>query len=291
MLANFLVRHTAGVSHGAEVIAATTRPTSDLKTVNIEVEYQPLPDGSAPTTHVGSAVPITEDGYLLTAAHCVMPAAPVYVVIVDRANVPRLLPARVVWAGWTGETGEHELDLAVLHVDNATLRPLPWASDDSTTPGARVYLNGQSGPSAGRIVSGKFPATQARDQNALQFRLIFHDAPSVDADSGGPLVSANGRLLGINPATYKSVDRSSNATLALRPDLHWLDSLISSDRAKRNGGRTFSPEKSSGPIDPKIPENGRPSKGAKRSGRMEPWGFEFQPIFEYLGKARGFKTV
>jgi len=234
LLANFLASHTAGVSHGAEVIGSSTRPTTGpSNSFSIEVQYREQPDGSSPTTFIGSAAPITEDGYILTAAHCVMPAAPVYVIIAARANVPRVLPARVVWSGWTGETGDPESDLAVLHVEHVALRPLQSAADDDVVAGAQVYLSGQSGPSAGRILRDPFRVTR-RTGRAVSpnVHLIFHGAPCVEADSGGPLVSAEGRLIGINRSTHQRVDRSAIATLALRPDVRWLESLINLDRRR-----------------------------------------------------------
>ena len=115
----------------------------------------------------------------------------------------------VVFADGRSETGRVEgvdadADLAVLAVDTGDARPLPWAADGGE--GAPVRLGtavfALANPGGRRRVTVGFVSAVNRAFRGPRGRRITgsveHTAPLGRGSSGGPVVSADGRLLGIN---------------------------------------------------------------------------------------------
>ena len=202
------------------------------------------PDGGK----IGSAVPVTRDGYFLTAAHCVADRQPLTVVALSHDLRLVKAPARVVW---TGEMNRGGPDLALIHAPLALARPFALADAAALRPGDPVALAGWSklgfknsnGMAAGRIVAVSRLHHQA---SGVTWRLIEHDAPFNSGDSGGPLVTMDGSLAGINaqavptPVTFLRVltgdGDAKNRPLAgytarsFAPDREWLRRTIEADR-------------------------------------------------------------
>jgi hypothetical protein len=62
---------------------------------------------------------------------------------------------------------------------------------------------------------------------------VYHDAPLQRGNSGGPLVTSDGRLLGINTQIQLSIFQLHPLGLAQRPDPGWIQKVIDAD-AQRN---------------------------------------------------------
>lgn len=125
----------------------------------------------------GSAVIISADGDLLTAAHVVDGAEVVSVTLPDG----RKLVADVT-------ESDADADLATLHVDAARLYPIKRAVGAAAV-GEQVRTYGRhANGGAGRVTGRDAPADGI---------WLYTDAPFGPGDSGGALLNARGELVGI----------------------------------------------------------------------------------------------
>jgi serine protease Do len=96
-----------------------------------------------------------------------------------------------------------DLDLAVIEVDTGAVEPLGWAEEDveSVAIGRSVFALANPGGRGLRVTPG-FVSSTARSFRGPRGRRIAgaieHTAPLPRGSSGGPLVDASGRLLGVN---------------------------------------------------------------------------------------------
>jgi serine protease Do len=91
-------------------------------------------------------------------------------------------------------------DLAVVAVDTAGAPPLAWA-DDPPEAGAVVFALANPGGRGLRVTFGVLAATDEAFRGPRGRRItgsLEHTAPLPKGSSGGPVVDADGRLLGIN---------------------------------------------------------------------------------------------
>jgi S1-C subfamily serine protease len=99
---------------------------------------------------------------------------------------------------------DQDLDLAVIEADTADIDPIEWAEDASDAPvslGRSVLALANPGGRGLRVTPG-FVSSPARSFRGPRGRRISgaieHTAPLPRGSSGGPLIDASGRLLGIN---------------------------------------------------------------------------------------------
>jgi serine protease Do len=104
----------------------------------------------------------------------------------------------------TGEpvAADRDLDLAVLAVDTAEIAPPEWASAEASTGvGAPVVALGNPGGRGLRATLG-FVAAADRSFRGPRGRRVSgaleHTAPLPRGSAGGPLLDAEGRMLGVN---------------------------------------------------------------------------------------------
>lgn len=181
----------------------------------------------------GSAVPITADGYFLTADHVIASARGRRIsVLLRRDGRLRAFPARIVWRIPGG-------DLAVLHAEVATPEHYRW------TPGHHWLPQGTPVMHAGIATgfsssSGKLITPVPPDSPFAGSRSFKHDIPLEPGDSGGPVVDARGLLVGVNSAVEYLVPLETAFFIeseANRPDVPRLMARIARDRADRSQPR------------------------------------------------------
>ena len=166
------------------ISARTVQPTADAFRAEASSELA--------TTSTGSGFVLDEDGRVLTNAHVVSGVTAIQVTFADGTPVA----ARVV-------AKDEGTDLAVLEVppEGRDLRPLELGDSSRVAPGDQVVaLGNPTGlqPTAG---TGRVSATGRRVEapggGYLIDGVLQTDAVVEPASSGGPLVGADGRVVGI----------------------------------------------------------------------------------------------
>jgi serine protease Do len=143
-----------------------------------------------PTEGQGSGVVMDSSGYILTNNHVIRGAQDIQVSLADG----RKLKATVV--GRDGPT-----DLAVLKIEADKLIPANWGDSEAVEPGALVWAVGSPFGLERTITSGILSAKHRAGLagNAHQ-DFLQTDAAVNPGNSGGPLVDASGKVIGINTA-------------------------------------------------------------------------------------------
>jgi serine protease Do len=97
---------------------------------------------------------------------------------------------------------DHDIDLAVLDVDTADVKPIDWPETSDEIPIGRAVLALANPGGRGLRVTPGFVSSSARSFRGPRGRRIQgaleHTAPLPRGSSGGPLTDLAGRLLGIN---------------------------------------------------------------------------------------------
>src|SRR4029453_9980875 len=103
----------------------------------------------------------------------------------------------------TGRVLGHDVDgdIAVIGVETGDLEALEWATDGAPGIGAPVFALSNPGGRGLRVTLGFITGVERSFRGPRGRRItgsIEHDAPLLPGSSGGPIVTADGRLLGLN---------------------------------------------------------------------------------------------
>jgi S1-C subfamily serine protease len=221
----FLQSRTAVILSGAYALAARTDGTT------LTIFFRPTAEGD-----YGHAAAIEADGYFITAAHCVGDTIN-YLVYFDgreaRIAVPRVVARQFEPA--------KSLDFAILHVDARLPAVFAWSRPGELRPGLAAFSVGCATPHdldpQHRFFEETCLAGEITDLASLvpATGIIVSDLPIRKGDSGSPLVTTRGRLLGINSRAGHD-QAQTRIQITVRPDLAWVERVIWEDQLKRGPG-------------------------------------------------------
>jgi serine protease Do len=193
---------------GPSVVHIDVRRSSPSHPVDVANFVSGDFDELIPLSDQGSGVIVDAEGFIVTNRHVIADGDAILVGLSDG----RRLPARVI--GTDALT-----DIALLKIEANKLLPIDWGDSDLCNVGAPVWAVGSpfglDRTVTFGILSGKHRMVKAstRYQDFMQ-----SDVAVNPGNSGGPLVNASGKLVGINTAivgdTYRGVSFSipSNVT-------------------------------------------------------------------------------
>lgn len=181
-----------GSAAAVDIGALTTRLAPSVVSISTDIE-----DGAFAGSASGTGVVVTSDGEILTNAHVVAGASAIRVRL---AGETEPLPATLLAA----DDGN---DLALLRIDRRGLTPVTFASAESIAIGQEVVAIGFALDLDGEptITRGIISATNRAIQTSsgILNSLIQTDAAISSGNSGGPLVNADGLVVGINTAVAR----------------------------------------------------------------------------------------
>ena len=153
----------------------------------------PEGDHTAKEVGLGSGVIVSPDGFILTNNHVVEGADELTVVLSD----DREFPAKVVGS-------DPKTDVAVVKIETAGLQAITFADSDRLRVGDVVFAVGNP-LDVGETVTMGIVSAKSRNVHILDDVAGYEDFIQTDAainlgNSGGALVDAKGRLVGINSA-------------------------------------------------------------------------------------------
>lgn len=146
----------------------------------------------------GSGVILDASGDIMTNYHVVQGARRVRVVLVSRPEGGSIVRPRGKTLEATVVGVDEETDLALLKVSGATLSPLPLGDSDTLRPGQLVFAFGSPMGLDNTVTMGVVSAVGRQLEPDDPMVYIQTDAPINPGSSGGPLVDARGRVVGIN---------------------------------------------------------------------------------------------
>ncbi|OAM88694.1 trypsin-like peptidase domain-containing protein [Termitidicoccus mucosus] len=177
---------------------------------------------------IGSGVIVTPDGYILTNHHVVEGADELIVRLADE----REFKAEVVGS-------DPKTDVAVIKVDAAGLPAVTLADSDRIRVGDIVFAIGNPLGVGQTVTMGIVSATGRRvgilDEVAGYEDFIQTDAAINQGNSGGALLDAKGRLVGINSAILSPTRGNIGIGFAIPVNLarNIMNSLVTSGKVSR----------------------------------------------------------
>jgi S1-C subfamily serine protease len=138
----------------------------------------------------GSGVIVDAEGYIVTNLHVVRGAEKIQVSLSDGRRVPGKLIGT-----------DDETDIALIKVDAGQLLPADWGDSEQLNVGALVWAVGSPFGLERSVTAGILSAKHRAGLAGTPYQdFLQTDAAVNPGNSGGPLVNAQGQVVGINTA-------------------------------------------------------------------------------------------
>ena len=186
----------SGVSKAYQLVAQRIRPSVvSVRTTSRRAGrirgFRNFDAIEVPEAGQGSGVVMSSDGYIITNYHVVKDADLIVVDLADR----RRLQAQLI--------GTDELtDLAVLKVDADGLIPAEWGDSDNLEVGSMVWAVGSPYGLEQTVTQGILSGKHRNSGESPHKDFLQTDAAVNPGNSGGPLVDAVGKVVGINTSIF-----------------------------------------------------------------------------------------
>jgi len=173
---------------------------------------------------LGSGVIVSPDGYILTNNHVLKNAKEIQVTLSDG----RTFTAKVVGT-------DPQTDIALIRVQADNLPALTLADSDKVNVGDVVLAVGNPFGVGQTVSSGIVSAKNRVTSSDMNEDFIQTDAAINPGSSGGALVDADGRLIGINTAILSRSGGNQGIGFAVPSNLcRWvMDSLVKNGKVER----------------------------------------------------------
>lgn len=158
---------------------------------------------------LGSGVIVSADGLVLTSRHVISEADEILVLLHDgRSGLAKVIGS------------DPDTDLAVLQIELPNIQPIALGNPDQARVGDIVLAIGNPYGFGHSVSQGIISALGRYGLNLSTYEdFIQTDAAINQGNSGGALIDAQGKLLGINAATYSRSGESTGIGLAIPIDL------------------------------------------------------------------------
>jgi serine protease Do len=153
---------------------------------------------------LGSGVIVTNEGHIITNNHVVDQVDEIEVQLSDG----RMKKARLIGA-------DSQLDLAVLKIDNPSVKPLVLADSDTVQPGDFVLAIGNPFGLQETVTDGIISWKGQPNSTDLRGDLLQTNAAINPGNSGGPLINVRGEVVGINEQIVSSSGGSQGIGFAI----------------------------------------------------------------------------
>src|ERR1043166_1871247 len=158
---------------------------------------------------LGSGVIVTNEGHIITNNH----------VVTDRQGRPvdqievQLSDGQTKKARLVG--ADEQVDLAVLKIDNPSVKPLKLADSDNVQPGDFVLAIGNPFGLEETVTEGIISSKGRPNRSDAFSDLLQTDAAINPGNSGGPLINLQGEVIGINTAIASTTGGSQGVGFAI----------------------------------------------------------------------------
>jgi serine protease Do len=176
-----------------------------------------MPDVKSGPTGSGSGVIVSKEGLILTAAHVVGEADEMLVIFPDGKRAK----AEALGCNYTR-------DIALVRIIDKNEEGWPFVEmgdSDSVKVSDMVIAMGHAG---GFDIHRSPPIRIGRSYNKGTEKFIMTDCTLIGGDSGGPLYSLDGKVLGINSFIGMSLSQNNHAPVSVA--IKYWDRLVSGDR-------------------------------------------------------------
>src|SRR6266498_3305269 len=153
---------------------------------------------------LGSGVIVTNEGHIITNNHVVAQVDEIEVQLSDGQTKK----AHLVGA-------DEQVDLAVLKIDNPSVKPLKLADSDTVQPGDFVLAIGNPFGFEETVTDGIISSKGRPNRTDFFGDLIQTNAAINPGNSGGPLINLRGEVIGINTAIASTTGGSQGIGFAI----------------------------------------------------------------------------